>query len=146
MHATIRPLLAALCIGLAAPAASPETLADLIVQYEDFNRAGDPEEIAKAAGEEPTRWADVSPQYVANRAAQAADMLEALDALEELGEPVYLVDTNPTTENLAKLIYDAAVQINIPVIAVRVWESPRCSASYSPNAAVYATTHPTKSD
>ena len=58
----------------------------------------------------------------------------ALDALDELGEPVYLVDTNPTTENLAKLIYDAAVQINIPVMSVRVWESPRCSASYSPDA------------
>lgn len=82
MHATIRPLLAALCLGLVTPAASPETLADLIVQYEAFNQAGDPEETAKAAGAEPTRWADVSPEYVAGRAAQAADMLEALDTLE----------------------------------------------------------------
>ncbi|GAB5454526.1 MAG: DUF885 family protein [Henriciella sp.] len=83
MHATIRPLLAALCFGFAAPLASTESLSELITQYEAFNQAGDPEEAAKAAGEEPKQWADVSPEFVATRAEQAAQMLAALDALED---------------------------------------------------------------
>lgn len=83
MHATIRPLLAALCLGFATPLASPESLPELITQYEAFNQAGDPEEAAKAAGEEPKQWADVSPEFVAARAEQAAQMLAALNALED---------------------------------------------------------------
>lgn len=83
MYATIRPLLAALCFGFAAPLASTESLSELITQYEAFNQAGDPEEAAKAAGEEPKQWADVSPEFVAARAEQAAEMLAALDALED---------------------------------------------------------------
>lgn len=58
----------------------------------------------------------------------------ALEALEKLGEPVFLVDTNPTTENLAKLMFEAAERIMIPVTAARVWESPRCSAQYTAGA------------
>ena len=30
----------------------------------------------------------------------------AVPMLRELGEPMYLMDTNPTAENIAKLIYD----------------------------------------
>ena len=83
MHATIRSLLVALCCGMATPIAATETLADLIAEYEAFNQAGSPEESAKAAGEEPTQWSDVSPQFVADRAEQASEMLAALDALED---------------------------------------------------------------
>ena len=83
MHATFRSLLVAFCFGLASPIASTETLADLIAEYEVFNQTGSPEETAKAAGEEPTRWANVSPEFVAARAAQASEMLEAVDALED---------------------------------------------------------------
>lgn len=83
MYASIRLLIAALCLSLAAPIVSSETLADLIAQYETFNQAGDPEETAKAAGEDPKQWGDVSPHYIEARAEQAASMLEALNALED---------------------------------------------------------------
>ena len=55
----------------------------------------------------------------------------ALSFLENLGEPVFLVDTNPTAENIAKLIYDFAVEHGFPVTNVDLWETPRCFASYS---------------
>ena len=83
MHATIRSLFVALCCAMATPIAATETLADLIAEYEAFDQAGSPEESAKADGEEPTLWSDVSPQFVAERAEQAAEMLRSLEALED---------------------------------------------------------------
>ena len=54
----------------------------------------------------------------------------ALPALRELGEPVYVLDVNPTAENVAKLIHDYAASQGLPVTMVRVWESPKCCATY----------------
>ncbi|MCA9174217.1 MAG: 2-amino-4-hydroxy-6-hydroxymethyldihydropteridine diphosphokinase [Planctomycetales bacterium] len=54
----------------------------------------------------------------------------ALAALARLGEPVHLVETNPTTENLARLLFHAGLELGVPLIQVRMWESPRCSALY----------------
>jgi 6-pyruvoyltetrahydropterin/6-carboxytetrahydropterin synthase len=51
-------------------------------------------------------------------------------ALEKLGEPVYLVDVNPTAENIARLIFDYAKSQGIPVVEVRLWETPHCFATY----------------
>ena len=51
-------------------------------------------------------------------------------ALERLGEPMYLVDTNPTAENIAKLIFDYAQGQGFPVVETVLWETPRCFASY----------------
>ena len=51
-------------------------------------------------------------------------------ALEKLGEPVYLVDANPTAENIAKLIFDYTQQQGFPVVEVNLWETPRCFATY----------------
>lgn len=56
----------------------------------------------------------------------------AVPVLESLGEPMYLIDLNPTAENIAKLIFDAAVGQGLPVIDVRLWETPGCCASYHP--------------
>jgi 6-pyruvoyltetrahydropterin/6-carboxytetrahydropterin synthase len=50
--------------------------------------------------------------------------------LEQLGEPVYLVDTNPTAENIAKLIFDYAKSQGFPIVEARLWETPRCFATY----------------
>ncbi|MGA2032676.1 MAG: 6-carboxytetrahydropterin synthase [Thermoguttaceae bacterium] len=50
--------------------------------------------------------------------------------LEQLGEPMYLLDANPTAENIAKLIFDVAVAQGFPVMEVRLWETPRCVATY----------------
>lgn len=52
--------------------------------------------------------------------------------LEKQGESVYLMATNPTAENLAKLIFDYAAGQGFPVVEVRFWETPRCYATYAP--------------
>jgi 6-pyruvoyltetrahydropterin/6-carboxytetrahydropterin synthase len=52
--------------------------------------------------------------------------------LEKQGEPMYLMDVNPTAENIAKLIAEAARQQGVPVVEVRLWETPHCFATYCP--------------
>ncbi len=54
-----------------------------------------------------------------------------VEPLKKLGEPIFIVDTNPTVEHLAKLIYDYAKDQGFPVETVRVWETPTSYASYS---------------
>ena len=56
----------------------------------------------------------------------------AVSVLEALGEPLYLIDCNPTAENIAKLIFDRCVAAGFPVVEVQFWETPHCSASYRP--------------
>jgi 6-pyruvoyltetrahydropterin/6-carboxytetrahydropterin synthase len=56
----------------------------------------------------------------------------AVPVLKEAGEPVYLLEGNPTAENIAKLIFDFAASRGYPVAEVRFWETPRCSATYRP--------------
>ena len=51
--------------------------------------------------------------------------------LQELGEPIYLVDSNPTVEHIAKLIFDHARDAGVPVVTVRVWETPTSVAAYT---------------
>ena len=51
--------------------------------------------------------------------------------LQELGEPMYLIDTNPTAENIARLIYDFTFECGFPVVDCRLWETPHCFATYS---------------
>jgi 6-pyruvoyltetrahydropterin/6-carboxytetrahydropterin synthase len=55
-----------------------------------------------------------------------------LRPLHELGEPVYVMDQNPTAEGLAQLIYDVAAKEGLPVTTVRFWESPTSYATFSP--------------
>ena len=56
----------------------------------------------------------------------------AVAALEKLGEPLFLIDANPTAENIAKLIYDYCLSQHFPVVEVTLWETPRCAATYRP--------------
>jgi len=56
----------------------------------------------------------------------------AVPVLQEMGESIYVLDVNPTAENIAKLIYDVAVEQGYPVVEVRLWETPRCFATYCP--------------
>ena len=51
-------------------------------------------------------------------------------ALAKLGEPMYLIDRNPTAENIAKLIFDYAKSQGFPVVECLLWETPRCFAAY----------------
>jgi len=50
--------------------------------------------------------------------------------LKALGEPVYLLDSNPTVERIAKLIFDKATEQGLPVVRVTVWETPTSFADY----------------
>jgi 6-pyruvoyltetrahydropterin/6-carboxytetrahydropterin synthase len=53
-----------------------------------------------------------------------------VQVLEALGEPVFKVDSNPTVERISKLIFDMTHSQGLPVVAVRVWETPTCFAEY----------------
>lgn len=50
--------------------------------------------------------------------------------LQQLGEPVFLVDSNPTVELIAKLIFEHAREEGLPVVSVTVWETPTSFATY----------------
>ena len=50
--------------------------------------------------------------------------------LQELGEPVYLLDSNPTVERIARLIFDFTRTQGLPVVRVKVWETPTSFAEY----------------
>ncbi len=58
----------------------------------------------------------------------------AVPLLQQLGEPLFLVDFNPTAENIARLIYDRAKAQGLPVAEVKLWETPQCCAAYCPEA------------
>ena len=53
--------------------------------------------------------------------------------LQKMGEPLYLLDENPTAENIAKLIFDQSRRLNLPapIVEVRLWETPKCFATYT---------------
>ena len=50
--------------------------------------------------------------------------------LREQGEPVLILPVEPTAENLAKLIYEKAEKIGLPVCAVAFRETETCTAEY----------------
>ena len=53
-------------------------------------------------------------------------------ALRQLGEPMYLLDSNPTVERIARLIFDYTRAQGFPVVRVTVWETPSSFARYAP--------------
>jgi len=58
----------------------------------------------------------------------------AVPVLKKLGEPLFLMDLNPTAENIARIIFDVAAERDLPVVEVRLWETPNCHATYCPDA------------
>jgi 6-pyruvoyltetrahydropterin/6-carboxytetrahydropterin synthase len=53
-----------------------------------------------------------------------------LKTLQELKEPCFAMEENPTAENIAKLIYDYAVSQGFQVSEVRLWETATSFATY----------------
>ncbi len=53
-----------------------------------------------------------------------------VSVLEDMGEPMFLLDANPTAENIAKLIHDCAIRHGFPIIETQLWETPHCYATY----------------
>jgi 6-pyruvoyltetrahydropterin/6-carboxytetrahydropterin synthase len=54
--------------------------------------------------------------------------------LRALGEPVFTIESNPTVERIAKLIFDMSRDCGLDVTAVRVWETPTSVATYTEKA------------
>ena len=50
--------------------------------------------------------------------------------LEKMGEPLFLMDENPTAENIARLIYEFTASRGFPIVECQLWETPRCFATY----------------
>ena len=50
--------------------------------------------------------------------------------LKQRGEAFFVMDENPTAENIAKLIFQHARSKGLPVVEVVLWETPTSSASY----------------
>lgn len=51
--------------------------------------------------------------------------------LRETGDPIKVLDCNPSAENIARLIYEFVKDAGYPVSDVVLWETPTCSATYS---------------
>jgi 6-pyruvoyltetrahydropterin/6-carboxytetrahydropterin synthase len=51
-------------------------------------------------------------------------------SLIEVGEPIFLMEDNPTAENIAALIWHAARDAGLQVSEVRLWETSTSRASY----------------
>lgn len=56
-----------------------------------------------------------------------------LPFLQQQGEPVFVMDVNPTAENIARLIYQYTVGQGFPVVQVQLWETDDSYATYSPS-------------
>jgi 6-pyruvoyltetrahydropterin/6-carboxytetrahydropterin synthase len=55
-----------------------------------------------------------------------------LPMLRERGERVFVMDENPTAENIARLIFERAHQAGLPVVEVVLWETENCCSAYAP--------------
>jgi 6-pyruvoyltetrahydropterin/6-carboxytetrahydropterin synthase len=55
-----------------------------------------------------------------------------VEALRAVGEDPFIMESNPTAENIARLIFDAAHQRGLAVTAVRLWETIGSMAEYRP--------------
>lgn len=54
----------------------------------------------------------------------------AVPALRGLEEPLYVMDEDPTAENISKHIYEGVRDRGVDVVEVRLWETPNSSAAY----------------
>ena len=50
--------------------------------------------------------------------------------LQRQGEPFVTLDVNPTAENIARLIYQAAKRSGLPVVEITLWETENSYATY----------------
>jgi 6-pyruvoyltetrahydropterin/6-carboxytetrahydropterin synthase len=76
------------------------------------------------------RWIDdhLDHKMILNRADPLVGPLQAG------GEPIFVMDENPTAENIARLIFRVARDLGLPVVSVKLWETPDCSAIYEETA------------
>ena len=53
-----------------------------------------------------------------------------IEFLAQMGEPLYIMDENPTAENIAKHIYKQVQSQGFKVREIRLWETPSSYARY----------------
>jgi 6-pyruvoyltetrahydropterin/6-carboxytetrahydropterin synthase len=53
-----------------------------------------------------------------------------LPVLQERGERVFVMDVNPTAENIARLIFEKTAEAGLPVVEVVLRETERCYAAF----------------
>ena len=51
--------------------------------------------------------------------------------LQGMGEPIFVIDSNPTVERIARLIFEVAREQGLPVARITVWETPTSWATYT---------------
>lgn len=52
--------------------------------------------------------------------------------LQRMGEPIFLMDANPTAENIARVVFEFAAGQGLPIVETALYETPRCVAIYRP--------------
>ncbi len=72
------------------------------------------------------RWIDENLDH--NMLLSASDPL--LGILRERGERVFVMEANPTAENIARIIYEKTREAGLPVVEVVLWETSNCSATF----------------
>ncbi len=72
------------------------------------------------------RWIDENLDH--NMLLSASDPL--LGTLRERGERVFVMEANPTAENIARIIYEKTREAGLPVVEVVLWETSNCSATF----------------
>lgn len=53
-----------------------------------------------------------------------------LPLLQQRGERVFVMEVNPTAENIARLIYERGVEAGLPIVEVTLWETANCHAAF----------------
>jgi 6-pyruvoyltetrahydropterin/6-carboxytetrahydropterin synthase len=51
--------------------------------------------------------------------------------LQGVGEPLFLMNDNPTAENIAKLVFSVLGSLGLKPVCVTLWETDTGAASYS---------------
>ncbi|MBI2346867.1 MAG: 6-carboxytetrahydropterin synthase [Deltaproteobacteria bacterium] len=54
-----------------------------------------------------------------------------IPVFQERGEPLFIMEGNPTAEHLARLIYTYVKKLGFPVTEVRMWETTTAFAAYT---------------
>lgn len=54
-----------------------------------------------------------------------------LGMLNDINEPVYVLDGNPTAENIAKHVHEQARKAGLDILETRLWETPSSFAAYT---------------
>lgn len=68
-----------------------------------------------------------------------------LPTLKNMDEPVFVMDVNPTAENIARLIFEFVDGAGFPVTEVKLWETASCFATYGKKHSVNQTSRQSNS-